>query len=159
MNRNEIESDPHSLLEGMIIGAYVMGASEGIIYVRAEYPLAVHRLNRAIEQARQSGILGENILGRGFRFDIQLVEGAGAFVCGEETALIASLEGYSGRPRPRPPFPAQKGLCGYTTNITNVEPWYNIAPIVLKGPAWFTDIGSAKSPGTKVFSLVGNVKN
>jgi len=102
MNRNEIESDPHSLLEGMIAGAYVMGASEGIIYVRAEYPLAVHRLNRAIDQARQSGILGDNILGRGFKFDIRLVEGAGAFVCGEETALIASLEGYSGRPRPRP---------------------------------------------------------
>ena len=110
MNRNEIESDPHSLLEGMIIGGYVMGATEGIIYVRAEYPLAVHRLNRAIDQARQSGVLGDNILGRGFKFDIHLVEGAGAFVCGEETALIASLEGYAGRPRPRPPFPAQKGL-------------------------------------------------
>ena len=110
MNRNEIESDPHSLLEGMIIGGYVMGATEGIIYVRAEYPLAVHRLNRAIEQAREYGLLGENILGRGFKFDIELVEGAGAFVCGEETALIASLEGEAGRPRPRPPFPAQKGL-------------------------------------------------
>ena len=110
MNRNEIESDPHSLLEGMIIGGYVMGATEGIIYVRAEYPLAVHRLTRAIDQAHQSGLLGENILGRGFRFDIQLVEGAGAFVCGEETALISSLEGFAGRPRPRPPFPAQKGL-------------------------------------------------
>jgi NADH-quinone oxidoreductase subunit F len=159
MNRNEIESDPHALLEGMIIGGYVTGASEGIIYVRAEYPLAVHRLNRAIEQARESGLLGENILGRGFKFDINLVEGAGAFVCGEETALIASLEGEAGRPRPRPPFPAQKGLWGRPTNINNVETWYNIAPIVMRGPEWFTEIGSAKSSGTKVFSLVGKVQN
>ena len=159
MNRNEIESDPHSLLEGMIIGGYVMGATEGIIYVRAEYPLAVHRLNRAIEQAREYGLLGENILGRGFKFDIELVEGAGAFVCGEETALIASLEGEAGRPRPRPPFPAQKGLWGKPTNINNVETWYNIAPIVTRGPAWFTETGSPKSSGTKVFSLVGKVKN
>ncbi len=159
MNRNEIESDPHSLLEGMIIGGYVMGAAEGIIYIRAEYPLAVHRLTRAIEQARQSGILGENCLGRGFRFDIRLVEGAGAFVCGEETALIASLEGYAGRPRPRPPFPAQKGLYDKPTNINNVETWYNVAPIVSKGPAWFSEIGSTKSAGTKVFSLVGKINN
>jgi NADH-quinone oxidoreductase subunit F len=159
MNRNEIESDPHSLLEGMIIGGYVMGATEGIIYVRAEYPLAVHRLNRAIEQAREYGMLGENILGRGFKFNIELVEGAGAFVCGEETALIASLEGQAGRPRPRPPFPAQKGLWGKPTNINNVETWYNIMPIVTKGPAWFTETGSTKSSGTKVFSLVGKVRN
>jgi NADH-quinone oxidoreductase subunit F len=159
MNRNEIESDPHALIEGMIIGAYVMGASEGIIYVRAEYPLAVHRLSRAIDQARQSGLLGNNILGRGFHFDIRMVEGAGAFVCGEETALIASLDGYSGRPRPRPPFPAQKGLYGEPTDINNVETWYNIAPIVAKGPAWFSETGSTKSAGTKVFSLVGKVTN
>jgi NADH-quinone oxidoreductase subunit F len=159
MNRNEIESDPHSLLEGMIIGGYVMGATEGIIYVRAEYPLAVHRLNRAIEQAREYGMLGENILGRGFSFNIELVEGAGAFVCGEETALIASLEGQAGRPRPRPPFPAQKGLWGKPTNINNVETWYNIMPIVTRGPAWFTETGSPKSSGTKVFSLVGKIKN
>ena len=159
MNRNEIEGDPHSLLEGMIIGAYVMGATEGIIYVRAEYPLAVHRLNRAIEQAREYGLLGENILDRGFNFDIELVQGAGAFVCGEETALIASLEGYAGRPHPRPPFPAQKGLWGKPTNINNVETWCNIAPIVSRGPAWFTETGSAKSPGTKVFSLVGKIQN
>ncbi len=157
MNRNEIESDPHSLIEGMVIGAYVVGATEGIIYVRAEYPLAVHRLTRAIEQAREYGLLGENILGRGFHFDIELVEGAGAFVCGEETALIASLEGFAGRPRPRPPFPAQKGLWGRPTNINNVETWYNIAPIVSKGPAWFTETGSTKSSGTKVFSLVGKI--
>jgi NADH-quinone oxidoreductase subunit F len=159
MNRNEIESDPHSLLEGMIVGGYVMGATEGIVYVRAEYPLAVHRLSRAIDQARQAGVLGDNILGRGFRFDIRMVEGAGAFVCGEETALIASLEGCAGRPRPRPPFPAQKGLYGKPTNINNVETWYNVAPIVSKGPAWFSETGSTKSAGTKVFSLVGKVSN
>ncbi len=159
MNRNEIESDPHALLEGMIIGGYVTGATQGIIYVRAEYPLAVHRLNRAFEQARDFGLLGNNILGRGFNFDIDLVEGAGAFVCGEETALIASLENQAGRPRPRPPFPAQKGLWGKPSNINNVETWYNIAPIVTKGPAWFSETGSAKSSGTKVFSLVGKVHN
>jgi NADH-quinone oxidoreductase subunit F len=159
MNRNEIEGDPHSMLEGMIIGAYVMGATEGIVYVRAEYPLAVRRLNRAIEQAREYGLLGANILGRGFNFNIELVQGAGAFVCGEETALIASLEGFAGRPRPRPPYPAQKGLYGKPTNINNVETWYNIAPIVTRGPAWFAETGSAKSPGTKVFSLVGKVQN
>ncbi len=159
MNRNEIESDPHGLLEGMIIGGYVTGASQGIVYVRHEYPLAVHKLTRALEQAREYGILGANILGRPFHFDIDMVEGAGAFVCGEETALIASLEGFSGRPRPRPPYPAQKGLAGKPTNINNVETWYNIAPIVLKGPAWFTEIGSTKSAGTKVFSLVGKVQN
>jgi NADH-quinone oxidoreductase subunit F len=159
MNRNEIESDPHSLLEGMIIGGYVMGAEHGIVYVRAEYPLAVHRLNVAIERAREYGLLGDNILGRGFHFDIEVVEGAGAFVCGEETALIASLEGFSGRPRPRPPFPAQRGLWGRPTNINNVETWYNIVPIVLKGPAWFTETGSTKSAGTKVFSLVGKVQS
>lgn len=159
MNRNEIESDPHALLEGMIIGGYVMGASEGIVYVRAEYPMAVHRLSRAVEQAREYGMLGENILGRGFKFDIEIVEGAGAFVCGEETALIASLENEAGRPRPRPPFPAQKGLWGKPTNINNVETWFNVVPIVMRGPAWFTETGSAKSAGTKVFSLVGKVKN
>jgi len=159
MNRNEIEGDPHSLLEGMIIGGFVMGASEGIIYVRAEYPLAVHRLHRAVEQATEYGLLGENILGRGFDFNIQLVEGAGAFVCGEETALIASLEGKAGRPWPRPPYPAKKGLYGKPTNINNVETWCNIAPIVSKGPAWFTQTGSPKSSGTKVFSLVGKVTN
>ncbi|MFN0169205.1 MAG: FAD-dependent oxidoreductase [Bryobacteraceae bacterium] len=157
MNRNEIESDPHALLEGMIIGGYVMGANEGIIYVRAEYPLAVHRLHRAIDQAKEYGLLGDNILGRGFHFHLSLVEGAGAFVCGEETALIRSLEGRAGRPTPRPPYPAESGLYGYPTNISNVETWYNVAPIVIKGPAWFTETGSPKSPGTKVFSLVGKV--
>jgi NADH-quinone oxidoreductase subunit F len=159
MNRNEIESDPHSLLEGMLIAGYLTGATMGIVYVRAEYPLAVHRLERAIEQAKEYGFLGDDILGRGFSFNIDLVEGAGAFVCGEETALINSLEGLAGRPRPRPPFPAQKGLWGFPTNINNVETWYNVAPIIAKGPAWFTETGSAKSSGTKVFSLVGKVKN
>ncbi|HWR50642.1 MAG TPA: FAD-dependent oxidoreductase [Bryobacteraceae bacterium] len=159
MNRNEIESDPHALIEGMIIGGYLMGAAQGIIYIRAEYPLAVHRLMRAVEQAQQYGLLGDNILGRPFKFDIQLVEGAGAFVCGEETALISSLESRAGRPRPRPPFPGQKGLYGKPTNINNVETWYNIAPIIAKGPAWFTETGSSKSAGTKVFSLVGKVQN
>jgi len=158
MNRNEIESDPHSLLEGMIIAGYVTGANKGIIYVRAEYPLAVHRLRVAIDQARSRGLLGENILGRGYAFEMSLVEGAGAFVCGEETALIHSLEGKAGRPRPRPPYPAQRGLFGKPTNINNVETWYNIAPIVLRGPAWFAETGSPKSPGTKVFSLVGKVQ-
>jgi len=159
MNRNEIESDPHSLLEGMLIAGFVTGAPKGIIYVRAEYPLAVLRIERAIEQARAYGVLGPNVLGRGFDFDIETVEGAGAFVCGEETALIASLEGQAGRPRSRPPFPAQKGLYGKPTNINNVETWYNVAPIVSKGPAWFTETGSAKSAGTKVFSLVGKVQS
>ena len=159
MNRNEIESDPHALLEGMIIGGFVTGASHGVIYVRAEYPLAVHRLSEALAQAHQYGLLGEDILGRGFSFDITLVEGAGAFVCGEETALISSLEGHAGRPRPRPPFPAQKGLWGYPTNINNVETWFNIVPIIAKGPAWFCDTGTVASAGTKVFSLVGKVKN
>jgi NADH-quinone oxidoreductase subunit F len=159
MNRNEIEGDPHSLLEGMIIAGYVTGASQGIVYVRAEYPLAVQRLTNAIEQARDYGVLGNHVLGRPFNFDIEMVEGAGAFVCGEETALIASLEGFAGRPRPRPPFPANKGLFGKPTNINNVETWYNIAPIVLKGPAWFTETGSTKSAGTKVFSLVGKIAN
>ncbi len=159
MNRNEIEGDPHNLLEGMLIGGYVMGATRGIIYVRAEYPLVVHRLGRAIEQAHEYGLLGENILGRGFDFDIEVVQGAGVFVCGEETALIASLEGQAGRPRPRPPYPAQKGLWGKPTNINNVETWYNIAPIVTRGPLWFAQTGSAKSSGTKAFSLVGRVQS
>ena len=159
MNRNEMESDPHSLIEGMIIGAYVMGATEGIIYVRAEYPLAVHRLEKAIADAREWGLLGKDILGSGMDFDLHLVEGAGAFVCGEETALIASLEGLAGRPRPRPPFPAQKGLWGKPTNINNVETWYNLPVIVNNGGAWFLQIGTDRSPGTKVFSLVGKIKN
>jgi len=159
MNRNEIESDPHALLEGMMIGAYATGATEAIVYIRAEYPLAVLRLRRAIEQARSYGLLGAEILGTATKFDVHLVEGAGAFVCGEETALIASLEGLAGRPRPRPPFPAQKGLWGKPTSINNVETWYNVVPILAKGGEWFTQTGTKTSTGTKVFSLVGKVKN
>jgi NADH-quinone oxidoreductase subunit F len=159
MNRNEIEGDAHALLEGMIIGAYVTGATHGIVYVRAEYPLAVLRLTRALEQAREYGLLGRNILDRGFNFDIELVQGAGAFVCGEETALIASLEGSPGRPSPRPPYPVQHGLWGKPTNINNVETWCNIAPIIARGAGWFAETGSVKSPGTKVFSLVGKIRN
>jgi len=159
MNRNEIESDPHSVLEGMVVGAYATGSTKGIVYIRAEYPLAVRRLNRAIEQARDYGLLGKNVLNRGFDFNIELVQGAGAFVCGEETALIASLEGRAGRPRPRPPFPAQHGLWGMPTDINNVETWCNIPAIVGRGPGWFAETGSQKSPGTKVFSLVGKVQN
>lgn len=159
MNRNESESDPHMLLEGMIIGAYAMGASTGIIYVRAEYPLAVERIKEAISQARSFGLLGENILESGFSFDLQLVEGAGAFVCGEETALISSIEGKSGRPHLRPPFPAQKGYLGKPTNINNVETWSNIPVIIAKGADWFNQTGTKNSSGTKVFSLVGKIKN
>jgi NADH-quinone oxidoreductase subunit F len=134
MNRNEIEGDVHALLEGMIIGAYVTGATHGIVYVRAEYSLAVLRVTRALEQVREYGLLGRNILDRGFNFDIELVQGAGAFVCGEETALIASLEDSPGRPSPRPPYPAQHGLWGKPTNINNVETWCNIARIIAKIP-------------------------
>lgn len=157
MNRNEMESDPHMVLEGMIIGAYAIGAREGIIYVRSEYPLAIERLTKAMEAARAHGLLGDDIFGSGFSFNLTLAEGAGAFVCGEETALIASIEGKTGRPRPRPPFPAQKGLWGMPTNINNVETWTNIPVIITKGGAWFSGIGTEKNSGTKVYSLVGEV--
>lgn len=159
MNRNEIESDPHMLIEGMLIGAYAMGADKGIAYVRAEYPLAVKRLKNAIGQAEKLGLLGENILDSGFSFRLDIVEGAGAFVCGEETALIASIEGKAGRPMPRPPYPASRGLYGKPTNINNVETWCNVPVIIEKGGEWFRAIGTEKSTGTKVFSLVGKVKN
>ena len=159
MNRNEIESDPHMLIEGMLIGAYAMGADSGIAYVRAEYPLAVKRLKKAIAQAEELGLLGRNIMGSGLNFRLDVVEGAGAFVCGEETALIASIEGKAGRPMPRPPYPASRGLYGKPTNINNVETWCNVPVIMEKGSAWFKAIGTGKSAGTKVFSLVGKVKN
>jgi len=159
MNRNEIESDPHMLIEGMTIGAYAMGAAHGLVYARAEYPLAVQRLRVAIEEARQAGLLGHDILGSGFSFDIEVVMGAGAFVCGEETALIASAEGKAGRPMPRPPFPAQRGYMGKPTNINNVETWCNVPVIVARGGAWFAGFGTEMSAGTKVFSLVGKVRN
>lgn len=159
MNRNEIESDPHMLIEGMVIGAYAMGAHKGVVYIRAEYPLAVERLKKAIAQAKEYGILGKGIMGTDFEFDLELVEGAGAFVCGEETALIHSIEGKSGRPRPRPPFPAERGLWGKPTNINNVETWCNIPVIIFKGADFFLQTGTKASPGTKVFSLVGKIKN
>jgi NADH-quinone oxidoreductase subunit F len=159
MNRNEIESDPHMLLEGMLIGAYATGAAEGVVYLRAEYPLAVERLRRAAGEARELGLIGEEIFGTDFHFDLRLIEGAGAFVCGEETAMIASLEGRAGRPRPRPPFPAQKGLWGKPTNINNVETWCNVPVIIARGGAWFAEIGTSNSTGTKVFSLVGKIRN
>ncbi|MBN2442117.1 MAG: FAD-dependent oxidoreductase, partial [Spirochaetales bacterium] len=159
MNRNELESDPHMVIEGMLIGGYAMGAGEGIIYIRAEYPLAVKRIKKAIFQAKKAGLLGTSILGTHFNFHIHIVEGAGAFVCGEETALIASIEGKTGKPRPRPPFPAQKGLWGKPTNINNVETWANIPVIMSKGGDWFRSIGTESSTGTKVFSLVGKIRN
>jgi NADH-quinone oxidoreductase subunit F len=159
MDRSILEGDPNSVLEGMIIGAFAIGAHQGYVYVRAEYPLAVSNLAVAIGQARALGLLGENILGSGFSFDVDIVRGAGAFVCGEETALIASIEGRQGRPRPRPPFPAEKGLWGKPTNINNVETWANVPQIILRGSKWYSSLGTEKSKGTKVFSLVGKVKN
>ncbi|HSV56621.1 MAG TPA: NADH-ubiquinone oxidoreductase-F iron-sulfur binding region domain-containing protein, partial [Magnetospirillaceae bacterium] len=159
MNRNEIESDPHALVEGMALGAYAMGACKGFVYVRAEYPLAVERLRKALDDARALGFLGRNIMGTDFGFDLEIVMGAGAFVCGEETALTTSAEGRAGRPVPRPPFPAEKGFRGLPTNINNVESWFNIPAIIAKGGVWFSGIGLPKSTGTKVFSLVGKVNN
>ncbi len=159
MNRRVLEGDPHSVLEGMIIAAYAVGASYGYIYCRAEYPIAVKTLNIAIEQARSLGFLGNNILGTDFCFDIEVRKGAGAFVCGEETALIASIEGKRGEPRPRPPFPAQKGLWGKPTNNNHVETYANVPQIILKGAEWFASMGTAKSKGTKTFALAGDVKH
>ncbi len=159
MNRNELESDPHMLIEGMLIGAYAMHTGVGIVYVRAEYPLAVERLKLAVKQAREVGLLGKEIPNTLFTFDIEIVEGAGAFVCGEETALIASVEGKAGRPTMKPPFPAQKGYLGYPTTINNLETWCNVPVIIGMGSSWFRKTGTGDSPGTKVFSLVGKVKN
>jgi len=159
MDRSLVEADPHSILEGMLIGANAMGANQGYIYIRNEYPLALKRIRIAIDQARDYGLLGENILDSGFNFNINVVRGAGAFVCGEETALLASVEGRLGEPRPRPPYPAQKGLWGKPTNINNVETWANVPPIIMRGAKWFSSIGTDTSKGTKVFSVVGKVKN
>jgi len=158
MNRSLLEGDPHSLLEGMLIGGFTLGASEGYIYCRAEYPLALERLGVALQQARDYGLLGENILGSPFSFDIKVKEGAGAFVCGEETALIASIEGKRGMPRPRPPFPAVSGLRGKPTVINNVETFASVALIMQKGADWFAEYGTEESKGTKTFALVGRVK-
>jgi NADH:ubiquinone oxidoreductase subunit F (NADH-binding)/NAD-dependent dihydropyrimidine dehydrogenase PreA subunit/(2Fe-2S) ferredoxin len=159
MDRALLEGDPHSVLEGMLIGARAMGASEGIIYVREEYPLAVRRMQEAIAQAESAGLLGDDIFHTDFGFRVRIVKGAGAFVCGEETALIASVEGRVGEPRQRPPFPVERGLWGKPTCINNVETWANIPLIVMRGGEWFSRLGTAKSKGTKVFCLVGAVKN
>ena len=159
MDRSAIEGDPHTIIEGMAIGAYAIGSSKGIIYIRAEYPLAIKRLEVAIKAARENGMLGENILGSNFSFDIDIKLGAGAFVCGEETALIHSIEGSRGMPRPRPPFPSVSGLFGCPTLINNVETWANIPVIIIDGPEWFNSIGTEKSKGTKVFAVAGKVQN
>ena len=159
MDRSVLEGDPHAVLEAMSIAGYAIGADEGYIYVRAEYPIAIHRLQIAIEQARAAGLLGKNIFGTGFDFDISLRFGAGAFVCGEETALMTSIEGKRGEPRPRPPFPAVKGLFGQPTILNNVETYANIPQIILKGADWFASMGTEKSKGTKVFALGGKITN
>ena len=159
MDRSVMEGDPHRVLEGMAIAAYAVGAEQGVIYVRAEYPLAVKRLNKAINQARRQGLIGHEIFGTKFNFNVEVRLGAGAFVCGEETALIASVEGNRGVPRPRPPYPANKGLHGCPTLINNVETYANVPAIINHGAAWFAAMGTEKSKGTKVFALTGKIKN
>lgn len=159
MDRSVLESDPHSVLEGMAVAAYAIGADQGFIYVRAEYPLAISRLQTAIKQAKQLGVLGSGIFESPFNFTVDIRIGAGAFVCGEETALMASVEGKRGTPRPRPPFPAESGLWGCPTLINNVETFANVPSIIRKGPDWFAAIGTEKSKGTKVFALAGKIKN
>jgi len=159
MDRSVLEADPHAILEGMIIGAKAIGAARGFIYIRDEYPLAVSRIGTALEQAREMGLLGKDILGTGFDFDLEIVRGAGAFVSGEETALIASIEGQRAYPRQRPPYPAQHGLWGQPTVINNVETWANVASIIRRGSAWFSSLGTETSKGTKIFSLVGKINN
>jgi NADH-quinone oxidoreductase subunit F len=159
MDRSLLEGDPHAVLEGMAIGAYAIGADEGYIYVRAEYPLAIKRLQLAISQAEERNLLGSHIIGSEFSFEIHLKEGAGAFVCGEETALMASIEGKRGMPNIRPPFPAERGLWGAPTNINNVETLGNIAPILRMGAAAYAEVGTEKSKGTKVFALAGKIKH
>ena len=159
MDRSVLEGDPHRVLEGMTIAAYAVGANEGYVYCRAEYPLAIKRLKNAIKQAERAGVLGKNIFGTTFNFTVDLRIGAGAFVCGEETALIASIEGKRGQPRPRPPYPAEVGLWGSPTLINNVETYANIAPIIRNGGEWYAAIGTAKSKGTKVFALAGKIQN
>ncbi|MBA4422053.1 MAG: NADH-quinone oxidoreductase subunit F [Syntrophus sp. (in: bacteria)] len=159
MDRAVLEGDPHSVLEGMAIAAYAMGATQGYVYVRAEYPVAVEHLQTALPQARRLGLLGKNIFGKGFDFDVDIRIGAGAFVCGEETALIDSIEGRRGEPRPRPPFPAVSGLWGRPTSVNNVETLANVPQIFLKGADWFAGMGTEKSKGTKTFAIAGKVKN
>ena len=159
MDRSMMEGEPHRVIEGMLIAAIATGARHGYIYVRAEYPIAVERLQIAINQAREYGLLGKNIFESGFDFDIELRLGAGAFVCGEETALMTSIEGNRGEPRPRPPFPAVKGLFASPTILNNVETWANIPQIIINGPKWFASMGTEKSKGTKVFALGGKINN
>jgi len=159
MDRSVLESDPHRVLEGMAIAGYAIGANQGYLYVRAEYPLAIHRLEIAIKQGKKLGLLGSQVFGSSFDFRIDIRVGAGAFVCGEETALISSVEGGRGNPRPRPPYPAQSGLWGNPTLINNVETLANIAPIIDRGADWFASIGTEKSKGTKIFSLTGKIRN
>ena len=159
MDRSILEGDPHALIEAMAIAGYAIGADQGYVYVRAEYPIAVERLQIAINQARENGLLGKDIFGTGFNFDLDIRLGAGAFVCGEETALMTSIEGNRGEPRPRPPFPAEKGLFGKPTVLNNVETYANIPQIILKGVEWFTSMGTEKSKGTKVFALGGKINN
>lgn len=159
MDRSILEGNPHSVIEGMIIGAYAMGAAQGYVYIRNEYPLAVQNLSIALEQARERGLLGKGILGSDFDLDIEIRFGSGAFICGEETALMASIEGRIGEPQPRPPYPAQSGLWGKPTNINNVKTWANVPLIIRNGPDWFSAIGTEKSKGTMIFSLVGNIRN
>ena len=154
-----MEGDPHAVVEGMIIGGYAIGANEGYVYVRAEYPLAIKHLEKALKEARALGLLGENILGSGFNFDIRINRGAGAFVCGEETALMRSVEGKVGEPVPRPPYPSDKGLFGKPSVLNNVETWANVSRILDRGWEWFASLGTEKSKGTKVFALVGKVNN
>jgi len=159
MDRSVLEGDPHAVIEAMAIAGYTIGSNQGYVYVRAEYPIAVERLQIAINQAKEYGLLGKNILGSGFDFNIDIRLGAGAFVCGEETALMTSIEGHRGEPRPRPPFPAIKGLFGKPTILNNVETYANIAPIILKGSEWYSSIGTENSKGTKVFALGGKINN
>lgn len=159
MDRSVLEGDPHAIIEAMAIAAYAIGANKGYVYVRAEYPIAVHRLQVAIDQARDYGLLGDNIMEKGFKFDLEIRLGAGAFVCGEETALMESVEGRRGEPIPRPPFPAVKGLFGKPTLLNNVETYANITQIILNGASWYASIGTEKSKGTKVFALGGNINN
>jgi NADH:ubiquinone oxidoreductase subunit F (NADH-binding)/(2Fe-2S) ferredoxin/Pyruvate/2-oxoacid:ferredoxin oxidoreductase delta subunit len=159
MDRSILEANPHSVIEGMVIGAYAIGATRGFIYIRNEYPLAFEHINTALKQARAAHLLGDNILGSGFNFDIEIRFGSGAFICGEETALIASIEGRIGEPRPRPPYPAERGLWGHPTNINNVKTWANVPLIIRNGADWFAELGTEKSKGTMIFSLVGNIRN
>lgn len=159
MDRGVLEGDPHSVIEGMLIGAYAIGSDEGYVYCRAEYPLAIKHMDKAIKDATEAGFLGENILGSGFSFNLYIRAGAGAFVCGEETALMASIEGKRGMPRARPPFPAQKGLWDKPTNINNVETWSSVPHIFRNGAGWYTQYGTEKSKGTKIFALTGKVNN